>query len=715
MAYITHKRAEGEYQLLKDHIHGVANLAADFAADFGAADHARRAGLLHDVGKYSDAAQARQRDPEHTAKVDHSTLGAQVAMQMNDAYAAFCVAGHHGGLPNCGTPASKDDGTLQARLKKPLPPSAGRWREEITLPQAGAPAPWLGREGFAHAMYTRMLFSCLVDADYLDTEAYMTEGGVQRGGGNSPAEMLKKLERAVAPWRENRASSALNEKRTQILERCLRGAEDAPGLYTLTIPTGGGKTVSSLAFALSHAVKYGLRRVIYVVPYTSIIEQNADVFRGIVGAENVLEHHTNADMDGDEGSKARLASENWDAPVIVTTAVQFFESLFAARTSRCRKLHHIASSVVIFDEAQMLPMPYLKPCVNAIAELVEHYHVTAVLCTATQPSLGKLLADYAPGLRGKEIAQDVDGLYAFFRRARVEMAGEQEEETLAQALGGEKQALCIVNTRKRAQAIFALLPEEGRFHLSTLMTPDHRRRVLAQIKQRLAAGLTCRVVSTSLVEAGVDLDFPTVWREICGLDSILQAAGRCNREGKRDAQESIVHVFRFTDKIPRAFAQQIVALQKTVDQHADITSPDAVRAYFDTLMDILGVNCNDFKHSNDSVDQKKIVEMSNQLAFADIERAFTMIDSQTIPVYIPTRENAEDIALLRAENVTRDVLRRLGSSAVNIYSQHFDQLRKAGALVCAEGGAYGILVDERQYDEQRGLALEPGCDDLWFA
>lgn len=453
MAYITHKRTEGEYQLLRDHIYGVADMAAGFAADFGAEDHARRAGLLHDVGKYSDAAQARQRDPEHTAKVDHSTLGAQVAMKMKDAHVAFCVAGHHGGLPNRGTPASREDGTLMARMQKPSSPSAERWREEIILPQAGMLAPWLRpAKGFAHAMYTRMLFSCLVDADYLDTEAYMSEGSVQRGGGDSPAEMLEKLKRAVAPWRQGGARSALNEKRTEILERCLRGAEDAPGLYTLTIPTGGGKTISSLAFALSHAAKMGMRRVIYVVPYTSIIEQNADVFRSVVGAENVLEHHANADMDGDEGSKARLASENWDAPVIVTTAVQFFESLFAARTSRCRKLHHIASSVVIFDEAQMLPMPYLKPCVDAIAELVEHYHVTAVLCTATQPSLGRLIASYAPGLPCREIAQDVDGLYDFFRRTRIEMAGELEEETLAQALGREQQVLCIVkpeNGRRR--------------------------------------------------------------------------------------------------------------------------------------------------------------------------------------------------------------------------------------------------------------------------
>lgn len=701
MIYYAHIKESGEVQTVAEHLEGTAKRSEKFASAFHEARRGALLGMAHDIGKSSLAFQRRLNGGP---KVDHATAGALECLQIRENLAGCCVAGHHGGLPNFGNPTdTAGEQTFIGRCKKGkqgIP--AYEW--DGTL-ESGIPMPQL-KDGFAQALWVRMLYSCLVDADYLDTEDYMSEGSVQRGGGDSPAEMLEKLKRAVAPWRQGGASSALNEKRTEILERCLRGAEDAPGLYTLTIPTGGGKTISSLAFALSHAAKTGRRRVIYVVPYTSIIEQNADVFRGIVGAENVLEHHANADMDGDEGSKARLASENWDAPVIVTTAVQFFESLFAARTSRCRKLHHIASSVVIFDEAQMLPMPYLKPCVDAIAELVEHYRVTAVLCTATQPSLGRLIASYAPGLPCREIAQDVDGLYDFFRRTRIEMAGELEEETLAQALGREQQVLCIVNARKRAQAIDALLPEEGRFHLSTLMTPEHRRRVLQQIRERLAAGMTCRVVSTSLVEAGVDLDFPTVWREACGLDSILQAAGRCNREGKREAQESVVHVFRFAGKPPRMFAQQIAALQRTVDLHEDIASPQAIRDYFDALM---------FMRGDDFMDQKKIVAMSDQLAFADIERAFTLIDSQTIPIYIPTRENQADLLRLRSGDVSRDLLRRLGRSAVNVYAQHFDLLRKAGALSCPEDGAYAILADVRQYDERRGLALEPECGELWFA
>lgn len=593
------------------------------------------------------------------------------------------------------------------RLKKEGLPPAEAWRTEIAV-QAGEVLPvWLrsaslGTRDFAHALYIRMLFSCLVDADYLDTEDYMSFSGVPRGSEATLAHLLTKLEQYVAPWRQG-ATSTLNQRRNEILERCLCGAGDAPGLYTLTVPTGGGKTVSSLAFALAHGAAHGLRRVIYVVPYTSIIEQNAAEFRKVVGAEHVLEHHANAEHDTDE-EKLRLATENWDATIVVTTAVQFFESLFSARTSRCRKLHNIASSVVIFDEAQMLPMPFLRPCVDAIAELVLHYHVTAVLCTATQPSLGKLLAAYAPQLPCRELAEHVEENDAFFRRTTLEMTGEIEETALAEHLRDAAQVLCIVNTRKRAQALYALLPEEGRFHLSTLMTPVDRFAVLDEVRQRLRNGQVCRVVSTSLVEAGVDVDFPTVWREESGLDSILQAAGRCNREGKRPVGESVVHVFRFGEKPPQMYDQQLTALRKTCDKHQDIASPQAIRTYFDNLMYLRG---------DAFLDQKGIMDMSSQLSFRDIDEVFRLIDSQTMPVYIPADENQKELAALRDGCATRGDMRRLGRWAVNVYPQHFEKLRMAGVLDCPAGGQYGILLDEHQYDRNCGLSMEPDCGLLF--
>lgn len=709
MSYVTHRREDGCCQTLRDHITGVAAGAAEFARAFGAEEHARRAGLLHDIGKYSAAAQARQRDPEHTAPVDHSTAGTQEALRINDMPAAFAVAGHHGGLPNRGSRASVEDGTLMARAVKPLTGEldASAWRREIELPAGSLLPPWLNavppaNRGFAVAAYTRMLFSCLVDADYLDTEAFMAGGKARHGNQTTPAELLERLRRHVAPWLDN-PHGALNQRRTQILKRCLRGGEDERGLYTLTVPTGGGKTIASLAFALSHAARHRLRRVIYVVPYTSIIEQNAQVFREIIGGENVLEHHANVENEDNEA--LRLATENWDAPIIVTTAVQFFESLFAAKPSRCRKLHSVASSVVIFDEAQMLPLPFLRPCVDAMAELVQHAGVTAVLCTATQPSLGRLFRAYAPGLPCMELAPDVEASYPLFRRVRFEQEGLLEEETVASRQAGERQTLCIVNSRKRALRLFQLLPEEGRFHLSTLMTPEHRSRMLAVIRSRLAAGQPCRVVSTSLVEAGVDLDFPTVWREEAGLDSVLQAAGRCNREGRRLADESVVHVFRFDEKPPRMFAQSVSALRRVIGQHEDIASVQAIRAYFDQLMFLCG---------DDYLDERGILEKSGRLAFREIEEAFRMIDSPTIPVYIPSDDNRDNLAALRSGEVSRTLLRRLGRSAVNVYPQHFRLLREAGVLECPAGDSFGILIDPRQYDADCGLALEPECGELWF-
>ena len=703
--YVTHKRDDGAYQELRSHLQDVAERATAFAAPFGAPEHARRAGLLHDVGKYSPAGQKRQRDPEHTQPVDHSTAGAQEALKTyRDAHAAFAIAGHHGGLPDMGSKASLEDGTLMGRMQKALTgendPSA--WKTEVTVP-GGAFAPaWLSKAGgFAQALYTRMLFSCLVDADYLDTEAYMSHGNMARGYDADFSRLLSRLREYVAPWLE-KAESPVNAMRNELLLQCLAGAEKPRGLYTLTVPTGGGKTVSSLAFALSHAVRHGLSRVVYVAPYTSIIEQNAKQFRKILGNENVLEHHSNVNLNDEKG---KLAAENWDAPVVVTTAVQFFESLFSCKTSRCRKLHNIANSVVILDEAQTLPIAYLRPCVNAIAELVQHYGVTAVLCTATQPALGELFGDYAPKLACMELAKEPQTLFRCFRRVTFAMEGCMEEADLAMRLSDARQALCIVNSRKQAQSLFHLLEGEGTYHLSTLMTPDHRSSVLDTIRQRLKEGLPCRVVSTSLVEAGVDLDFPTVWRQEAGLDSILQAAGRCNREGKREADQSIVHIFRFEQLPPKAFWAGIDAMRKTIEEHSDLSIPQAVEAYFRHLH---------FTLSKEAMDAKKILEKSNALEFQRINDAFQMIESQTIPVYIPHAQNRELLDLLREGKPTRAVLRALGRSAVNVYPQHFRALLEAGALECPMGDSFGILADPRQYDQHCGLALEPECGNGWF-
>ena len=715
MEFVTHRREDGTFQPLKEHIENVGERAAQFAAAFGAEEHGREAGLLHDIGKYSSKGQKRQRDPEHTAKVDHSSAGAQEAFRRKDPMAAFAVAGHHGGLPDFGSRGDTDGGTLCSRLNKPLTggddPSA--WKQEIVLPSSIPMPSWAVncQEGRVQALYTRMLFSCLVDADFLDTEAAL-QGRQPRGGYASLEELLQKLQSHVAPWLKE-PKNELCAKRSDILRRCLQGGEEEKGLFTLTVPTGGGKTVSSLAFALTHAVRHGMKRVVYVIPYTSIIEQNAKVFAEILGPENVLEHHSQtelADEKGDsetlEARRRRLACENWDAPVIVTTAVQFFESLYAAKTSRCRKLHNLAGSVVIFDEAQTLPVPYLKPCVSAVGELVRHYGATAVLCTATQPELGRLFNELAPELSIREIAPEPDELFEFFRRVSFRQEGQLANEELAARMTETEQVLCIVNTRKRAREIFQLLPEEGRFHLSTLMTPQDRKRVLAVIKKRLEDEKTCRVVATSLVEAGVDVDFPAVWREVAGLDSILQAAGRCNREGKKSAAESIVHIFHADGNIPRMLKLNVAAAESVLADYEDVNTRPAIHAYFHTLL---------WAKGDAALDEKNILQSESSFAFRRTAEQFHLINENTTTVYIPAKADAKDIQTLRDGQFSRALLRRLSKGAVNLYAQECSKLAEGGAVELHADDGYAILLNEKLYSDECGLEIGSEGGEGFFA
>lgn len=703
--YIGHKREDGEIQQLRDHLLGVAERARGFAEAFGAGGHAYRTGLLHDIGKYAPDVQRRMADPEHVRKVNHTSAGAIAAQQMKDLYAAFAIAGHHGGLSDLGARTSTPaDGTLQGKLKY-RPQDHAAYRQEVKPDQSAAPPAWIGMDALEGSFYTRMLFSCLVDADYLDTEAFMQGDEVRREGGESMRALLGKLDAYVAPWFP--AKSEINERRCAILNRCRELGAGPKGLYTLTVPTGGGKTVSSLAFALRHAAAHGCARVIYVVPYTSIIEQNAAKFAEILGEENVLEHHSGVEYDEEDlddtaalqAMKKRMATENWDAPVVVTTAVQFFESLYASKTSKCRKLHNMAGSVIVLDEAQMLPLDYLRPCVYAIAELVRHYGATAVLCTATQPALDGLFQECAPELGITEIMEQPQQLYEFFRRVTFRQEDTMDEEALAQALAGAHQALCIVNTRKRAQAVYDALPEEGRFHLSTLMTPNDRKAVIRQIRERLALGLPCRVVSTSLIEAGVDVDFPTVWREETGLDAILQAAGRCNREGKRGRQDSVVHVFCVQEKPPQRFARQIQALRAVQDAETEIDSLRAIRLYSEYVI----------KAKGEFIDSKEILPACKGFCFRTAAERFRIIETDTVPVYIPTEHNGALLDALRAGSYTRRTIRRLQRDSVNVYREHAQNLLGAGKAIKTPDG-FLILADADSYDARKGLSIcgDPG-------
>ena len=603
LAHISEDKART--QTVYEHLSGTADLAGEFAAPFGATEEARFAGWLHDIGKYSTAFQKRLL--EDGPRVDHATAGAQEAMKCRPPHpqAAFAVAGHHTGLPDGGNQRNADpeDGTLFGRLKKPVEPYGG-W-QEVPLPQSAPPA-WANRDLLDFAFFTRMLYSCLVDADFLDTETFMNGRAAPRGGGEGIPALLEKARTQAERYLGAESTTPVSRQRNAVLQACLdKGAHGPQGLYTLTVPTGGGKTFASLAFALEHAAAQGMKRVIYVIPYMSIIDQTAANFTKLLGEENVLADYSSAEYkttNTEDLTPAQyrqlLASENWDAPVIVTTAVQFFESLYANRSSRCRKLHNIADSVIIFDEAQTLPLDSLKPCISAIAQLEE-------------------------------------------------------------------------------------------------------------IRQRLADGLPCRVVSTSLIEAGVDVDFPAAYREQCGLDSLLQTAGRCNREGRRSAAESKVYCFRLEGcAVPQMLHQHVHALQYAARCHendyAQLNTPDAIRTYFQELY---------FARGAEALDKKGILDAFRhgisgcQFPFAQVAAEFQLIETPTRTVYLPIGEGEALCAQLRSGMVSRSLYRRLGTYSVACYAPQFEKLDAAGALeLLPEGSA--ILTDLNQYSAKTGLALD---------
>ena len=701
MEYLAHIAEDGRKQTVKEHCEGTAKLTSDFADVFGVGELGKLAGLAHDIGKYSEAFQNRLlRDGK---KVDHASAGAYECFLMRQAAAMFCVAGHHSGLPDMGERDDMDGGTLWGKLnraKNGKVPDYSDWKNEIRLIPAAAP-PFCGNNPQTDAFFTRMLYSCLVDADFLDTEQFMAEGGVSRGGGDSIENLNRLLDIYIAEWFPPKGE--LNAKRCEILKNCmLKGEKLKRGLYTLTVPTGGGKTVASLAFALRQAKRNGMKRIVYVIPYTSIIEQTAATFRQILGSDNVLEHHSGFDIDEtDLDSKQKLtiskAVENWDMPVIVTTAVQFFESLYANKSSKCRKLHNIADSVIIFDEAQMLPLPFLRPCVLSIVQLTEYYKCTAVLCTATQPALTKVIREFIPDYLPIELCPAELSSDRIFRRTLIQSVGEMSWEAVADQMKISNQILCIVNSRKNARTVYSHLEGEGCFHLSTLMTPTDRERAVVEIRQRLRDGRACKVVSTSLIEAGVDVDFPQVMREEAGLDSILQAAGRCNREGKRLLENSVVTVFKAETPPPRLFGTQIGIGRRVMRMYSDLFEPDAIREYFTELIDLSG---------KEALDKAEILKLlgNGSFSFKTAAERFHLIENNTVTVYIPIGDGEALVNQYRYGEITKRLIRKLGKYGVNIYEDHFKALYASGDVELIADRCC-VLTNMSLYDEKTGLSL----------
>lgn len=708
-----------QWHPLEAHLHGTAEKARHFAELFGAGDWAWNAAWLHDLGKADSIFQGyllRENGLDSAGydcgHVNHSSAGAACAEDKLKAedkpklagrVLAYLVAGHHAGLPDW-HPTETGNAALQIRLGE------GRENLQRILPFAdhvlGKLKPLTHPPAFVKAanchFWLRMLFSCLVDADFLDTEQFMERGKTElRGQYPRIEELAPSFFQAVTKLEQDAANTPVNMIRAEVRRVCEQKADMPKGLFSLTVPTGGGKTLSAMAFALHHALRHGQQRVIYVIPYTSIIEQTGRILAGIFGRENVVEHHSNLGPEK-ETLRSQLASENWDAPIIVTTNVQFFESLYAAKPSRCRKLHNIVNSVVILDEAQLLPPELLIPCVDAIKDLIHSYGVTMLLATATQPALPKLeeVAEIIPS--------DLD-LYGRLRRTAINFPTSLNEPTdwasLAQQLQEHDQVLCVVNTRRDCYDLFRLMPA-GTIHLSALMCGAHRSAVIRLIRLRLRKRLPIRVISTQLVEAGVDIDFPVVYRAIAGLDSIAQAAGRCNREGRlNDARQlGQVHVFVPPKPAPRGLllkgentTRELCSLPE-FDTH----QRDTFTRYFQLF----------YSKVNDTGDKfyDLLVKDANPNLYFQFRTAaeqFRLIDDQDQrPVIVRYKGSEKWLTRLRFAGPTREIMRALQRFTVNLPTRMVTSMLADGRLEEVEPRKAPDIIAQsclKLYDRQIGL------------
>lgn len=683
--YFAHCADDGRVHSLDDHLRETAKLASEFAGVFGCAEWGRLAGVWHDLGKHSDEFQHYIR--EGGAKTDHSSAGAIHAVGQLGALGrvvAYLIAGHHAGLPDW-LSDSESGASLAQRLTRV---ELLERLETLIIPsdllnQSGpADRPKPPATELGASLWIRMLFSCLVDADFLDTEAFFdTTKSKNRGDFSQLGKLTLLFDKFMADKQAGASATPVNLLRSEVLRQCIHKAILPPGCFSLTVPTGGGKTLSSMAFAINHASVHDKRRIIYVIPYTSIIEQTADQFRQIF-ADEVVEHHSNVaqQYNDEENDRLRLAAENWDAPIIVTTSVQFFESLFASRTSRCRKLHNIVNSVVILDEAQLLPPDFLNPILEALKELQKSYCVSVVFCTATQPALAPHKStefDFkgVPGI--VEIMDDPTGLHASLKRTTISTLGDLAPVAwgeLAEEVKQHDSVLCIVNRRDDARTLWEIMPK-GTIHLSALMCGAHRAQKVAEIKERLRNGKPTSVISTQLVEAGVDIDFPVVYRAAAGLDSIAQAAGRCNREGLWEKGE--VFVFTPPSKIPAGHLRQAADIGVRLLRNAvgDPLTAEQFEAFFRELFWMRG----------NRLDNENIIDLLRndkelRFSFRTAARKFQLIDESAQAPVIVQFENDELLKLLQRKGPERWLLRKLQRYVINLPRYLHSRLLSEGAI-----------------------------------
>ena len=728
------RRGQKSWHLLSEHLKNVAERAREIAEPLGLADGAELAGWLHDLGKFRRPFQEYLAGKRHgSVETHHAVYGAALAFQKNWLGPAFAIAGHHTGLHNLSDLQALVCGEKYAAMHR-LKPLEALFEAEVAKIPMGLKDPDFAtpdKDSAVTEFYVRMLFSCLVDADFLDTEQFRT--GQTRQPPKLDALLL--LSRLQSHRSKFDASGELNQLRNGVFEDCLTRAEEPPGFFTLTVPTGGGKTLSGMAFALEHARLHRMRRVIVVIPYLSIIEQNAAEYREVLDPDEegiVIEHHSAITARDEEEEKRtrsvdQMAAENWDAPIIVTTSVQFIESLFANRPSKCRKLHNIGKSVVLLDEVQTLPAHLLNPLLHVLRDLKEHYRTSFVFCTATQPAFRccpSLPNGLAPG-EATEIASGPTELFRKLNRVVYEVRKNQTDwSELAAEWTCERQALGVVNTRQQAaewwERLRDALTERGLsgeemeakrrsvFHLSSAMCAEHRTEVLERVRRRLNADEFCWLISTQVVEAGVDIDFPLVYRAQGPLDSIVQAAGRCNREGLLPDKGRVV-VFRPTDaKLPGGvyrvatdIAARLLDLLPTSDLAGE---PELFGRYFGELFQYVPT---DYEHWKDC----SIQEDRERLRFRDVARKAKVISDDTRAVIAPTKKALEKVAAIREHaqtgglRFTRQDLRGLQRFMVNLHRHEHQKLDSMGLIHPILHGMELRVLDEAAYHEHLGVVI----------
>lgn len=702
---ISHIRLlDSAVQSNEKHQLGVAQRAETFAAEFGMGDCGRIMGLLHDKGKeqaeWQRYIQGLIQNGPH-----HAYVGACIVQKQYPQIAPFIaqpIAGHHRGL--------YDYCDYVEVTKTDIP-------NDVTIddkiPFAFPKFPKL--EKFDYHQIVRMLFSCLVDADSLDTEFFMApEQARLRGCHTTMEELLDKLEKHLHELKANASTTEVNRIRNYVQEQCVKESQGEKGFYTLTVPTGGGKTLSSVLWAMHHAVKNRQQRIIIAIPYTSIIVQTASTLKKIVGEENVLEHHSNVNPEDiknkEQRERLQLATENWDYPIIVTTNVQLFESLFSNKRSDCRKLHNIANSVIILDEVQTLPLGFYKPIVHTLDTLHRLFGTSVLFTTASQPILtGRIeganpLASFDALTSVHEIIPNEAQLHDKLRRVDLKfMEGSRTYDEIANELAHHKRMLCIVNTRKDAKEIYDRLPKEGIcLHLSRMMCPAHVSSTIQQVKDALKndSEEPIRVIATQLIEAGVDIDFPVVFRQEAGLDSILQAAGRCNREGKKGLCTTYVFSLGKEHPLPSGFISQTNNARLNMGQHHDWFAPEAMISYFQQL------------HSRiDNFDEKQIQELlyKPECEFEEAARQFHLIDDKTTSVIINWNDSIDLYQQLQLQGPSYSLIKKVAQYSVNIRERDFCKLQSIGAIEEPYENIY-VITNPDFYKADTGLSL----DNQWL-